>query len=224
MNSIVDRIRHRHKDAIGDRSIGVCGVFPKQLEVMAERTVRVIANTDDIDLQREVVVPSGAETSYFFANGNIFVDHNTEMEYFVGKRRRCSPYPNNRDFKAWQVDVWLRPTELGNDVLTMAQAGAVGVSIGFIPLDWGRPGPDEMKRYGEGLASIVRSWKWLELSFTAFPCNVACQSQGLVRDESKAGVIEEMLTKGAIHKKSAEAVGFRTAPMPVKGRKIVCRL
>jgi hypothetical protein len=220
-NTIIDRIRKRSG---AEGPIGVRGVFPKAMELMAERTVRVIANTDDIDLQQEVVVPNGADTSYFFANGNVFVDHQTDFDYFVGKRRRASPYPNNRDFKAWQIDVWVRPTELGNDVLTMAQAGAVGVSIGFIPTDWGRPDAGEVKSYGTQLESIVRRWKWLELSFTAFPCNVACQSQGMVRDESKAAAIEELLTKGAIKMKSAEAVGFHTGPMPVRGRKIVCRL
>lgn len=107
----------------------------------------------------------------------------------------------------------MRQTELGDDILKMVQEGGVGVSIGFIPVDWGRPTDQEIAMYGSGVQSVVRKWKWLELSFTAFPCNVACQVIGgpPAPDASKAAVIESLLTKGLIRKESAALVGFPVA-------------
>ena len=217
--NIIDRIRTNNKLA-ADAVVGVRGSFGKDATVEGDdRTVVVIANTNDIDLQDEVVVPSGLDTSYFKDNGSVFCDHNTDMANWVGIRRAHYPFPSSTDFRALRVRVFMRDTPLGNDILKMVRSHGVGVSIGFIPTDWGRPTEAEVKAYGKALQSIVRAGKMLELSFTAFPCNVSCRSMEVRSDDRKAAVIEGLLTKGAIRRESAAAVGF-----PVKtGRRIVCR-
>jgi hypothetical protein len=224
-STLIQRIRSNAK--VGDDTpIGVRGTFGKDVTVGEDRTVWVIANTDDVDLQREVVVPAGADTSYFFRNKNIFLDHDTRYDSLVGRLRTPMPWPNNRTFSAWKVGVFVLDTPLGNDVLTLAREGALGVSIGFIPLDWGRPNAEEVRRYtrdGEAPESIVRTWKWLELSFTPFPCNVSCQAVGKAqRDESRRDRIDRLLTKGLIRRETADLLGVGTRTKTP--RKIVCRV
>lgn len=219
--NILERIRANNKLSNSD-AIGVRGTFGKEMAIEGDnRTVMVIANTNDVDLQQEVVVPSGADLSYFKSNGSVFCDHRTDVQNFVGIRRNQYPYPSAADHSAWMVRVFVRETPLGNDILSMVRAGGLGVSIGFIPTDWGRPTEAESKSYGPAMTSIVRAWKWLELSFTAFPCNVACRSMEIpAGDTRKAGILDNLLCKGAIRRESAAAVGF-----PVKiGRKISCRV
>lgn len=214
MTTIIERIREKH--GLSEAApVGVVGTFGKDMTTDTEnRQVWVIANTDDVDLQNEVVVPAGADTAYFRRNGNIFVDHKTSMDCWVGKLRDMHASPSTREFKSWKVGIWCRKTELGDDVLTMANEGGVGVSIGFIPEDWGNPSETEKKMYGGECESIVRRWKWLELSFTPFPCNVSCQTQVVKRSAGKPEVIECLLSAGRIKKSSAAAVGFpvRTSP------------
>lgn len=217
MNSVIDNIRARHK--LSDSTpLGVAGIFGKEMTTDTEnRQVWCIANSDDVDLTREVVVPSGADISYFKANGNIFVDHKTTMDSWVGKMRDMRPSPDARMFKAWRVGVWLRKTELGDDILTMASEGGIGWSIGFIPTEHGKPTSEETKMYsgdGNECEYVIRRWKWLELSATPFPCNVNCQTQAVTRSAGAPDVIETLLSAGRIKKASAAAVGYpvRTGP------------
>lgn len=214
MSTILERIREKHH--LSDAApVGVVGTFGKDMSTDREnRQVWVIANTDDVDLQNEVVVPSGADTAYFRKNGNVFADHQTNMDCWVGKLRDMSPSPSAREFKSWKVGIWCRKTELGDDILTMANEGGVGVSIGFIPEDWGKPTDIETKTYGGSCESIVRRWKWLELSFTPFPCNVSCQTQMVTRSAGKPEIIETLLSTNRIKRASAVSVGFPVRPSP----------
>lgn len=219
----IDRIKANPALKLGaDAVVGVRGTFGDSVKIQRDgRTVDVIANTDDVDLVNEVVVPRGAAAdSYFFQNRQVFCDHETTVQMAVGNLRRWSAFPDSNLFKAWRVQVYVRDTPLGNDILSMVRDGGLGVSIGFIPTDYGVPDEGERKMYGPTVESIVRAWQWLELSFTAFPCNVACRSMASNIDDSKAAVIDRLLTKGVIKRESAMAVGF-----PVKvGRIIKCRV
>jgi phage head maturation protease len=140
--------------------------------------VEVVATTDDVDLDDEVIVPTGADTEYFKRNASVFIDHCTRMESRVGVALAIRPWPSGLDQRGWLVDISMDPTDAARDVIAKCQNGGMGVSIGFRAIDRGTPTPDEVKRYsraGKAPRSIVREWEWLELSFTPMPCNVACR-------------------------------------------------
>lgn len=217
MNSITDRIR-KHNRLDDGALIGVRGSFGKDVEVdtsKGNRDIIVVANTDDIDLDDEVVVPSGADTSYFFKNGKIFVDHWYDTDRCVASLRKAMAYPSPGDHRAWRVRMRVMETELGEDVLTIARESGIGSSIGFEPVSYGPPTEEESKRYDRGNGpprSVARKWKWLELSLTCMPCNVACQG-GVARvDETRSAVLDELVTKGRIKRASAVAFGLPTTP------------
>lgn len=227
MNSAIDRIK-AHIPELSDKTVGIVGMFGKAETVDPEsRNLWVTANTDGIDCDDEVVVPAGADTSYFAANKSIFVDHCYSIHDAVGTARKIMPSFSGTRQTGWKVHAHvyqLSNNRLGDDILTIAREGTIGVSVGFEPVDWGRPTPEEVKMYtkaGKAPESIVRKWRWVELSFTAIPCNVSCRSQESRTLEGNAATIERLLTKGLIHKASAEALGFRTRPMKIRA---VCRV
>lgn len=227
--TIIDRIRNRHH--LGASSpIGVRGSFGKDVEVdtnNGNRDILVIANTDDIDLDTEVVVPRGADTSYFFKNGKIFADHWYDLDKCVGSLRKAIAVPNTQDHRAWKVRIRVASTPLGDDVLTMAREAGIGSSIGFEPTDFGSPTEEEEKAYGrDGVVpkSVVREWKWLELSLTCMPCNVACQGGVMSVDETRIAAMDDLVTKGRIKRESAAMFGLADAAPPPRGRVIVMGL
>lgn len=216
--TLVERIRSRHLWLKSTDAVGVTASFGKATQVDAEnRSIRVTANTDDVDLEDEVVVPSGADTGYFFANRKIFLDHDYTFDKCVGVLRAAAPRPSAKDHRAWMCHLHiydLSRSPYGNDILTIAEEGGIGTSIGFVAKDYGNLSKEEQAAYtkgGKSPSSIVRSWKWLELSVTAMPCNVACQSvAGAKADDSKMGILDNLLTKGRIKRETATALGMPT--------------
>lgn len=205
--------------------VGVVGTFGRSVKVQGDgRTLEVIATTDDIDLDSEVVVPAGCDPSYFQQNGKVFVDHCYRVEDVVGTLRSLTAFSRPSGQSGWKMVVYMIPgLEMSDAVLAIAQAGGMGVSIGFEATDYGRPTTDEAKMYGDGATapeSIVRKWRWLETSFTPFPCNVNCQTlqtmDTTVGDEQKMSILDSLLVKGKITRKAAERFGLKTKPMRVR--------
>ena len=145
----------------------------------------------------------------------------------MGVLRQATPFPSSKDHRAWRVIMQLHKLDgnpLPDDILTMAKEGGIGVSIGFEPTDFGPPTDDESKAYtrkGKTPRSVVRSWRWLELSVTALPCNVSCRSDAMHEDDSKMGMLDNMLTKGLIQRETAAAFGLAVGDAKPQVRKII---
>ena len=218
----------KHLDAVRGKHAGA-GLLGFHASVKADtnngnRDLEVIANTADIDLDREVVEPAGAVMDYFDKNKAIFLDHRYEAEYVVGKMRTVSQVLQDDKVVGWKIRVRMAPTELASDVIKMVNAGqAPGASVGFEPLDRSAPTDEEAKRYtkgGEAPESVVRRWHWLETSLTWMPCNVACQATGAPEvDEAKMTALDGLVTKGVIRRSTAAALG-----LPVTKRKAIVLL
>lgn len=213
--NVVQRLRQRYYgDAAADVKVGVARLKNEGMPVVNDRNITLIANTDDIDMQREVVLPAGAVTTYFDQNKSIFVDHDYRWQSLVGKMRNISPYPSAKNHKQWRVQVAileLQASPICNDILTVAREWGIGSSIGFEGLEGGPPTPEEMKAFPAkgalGLEWVTRKWLWLELSVTAMPCNVPCQSVG-EREEKTAAYLDDAVVKGRISRKGAVAMGL----------------
>jgi hypothetical protein len=190
-----------------------------------------IANTVDIDLEDEVVRPDGADKTYLEANRMMFADHNYGTNDVVGKIRAISRvYGPGGMQTAWKVR--FRPsesTEVGRTTKALIEElGGIGVSIGFIAQEYGAPTAEEKALFiqsGETLRSVVRAWKWFELSTTALPANKSCQTQGMVVDEKYAAEVERLVTKGVVTRQGASRLGLPITPertmFPVERKRIV---
>lgn len=216
-----ERIR-KNRDIGADQPIGIVGCVCKSLAPTSNSRIKTVyATTQDIDLDDEVVVAAGADTSYFFKNGAIFIEHSGEITDKVGVLRSPTPFPSNADIQGWKIGIEFLNTPLANDILEMSNVGGLAVSIGFIPIDAGKPTAEEVERYGKGrkFRSIVRRWKWLETSVVGMPCNVSCQSSAMAFDSSKSSIILDLVTKGRIQQTTAARLGIQ----PKTVTRIVCR-
>ncbi len=206
---LIEAMRKRLGTYAKDRALGITAMVAPEIQASAhDHNLVIIANTDDVDADEEVLVPSGAiNDSYFFRNKAMFTDHETDFGRFVAKMRVCTPFPSVADHRQWRLRCQVL-SGIGNPDADFIWAVAsdpslgIGVSVGYAPLDEGVPTPDERKRY-PGCKWIIRTWDWLETSFTPAPCNVSCQTLGVVaRDEVMAGKRLAMAVK---HRPSAGA-------------------
>lgn len=205
-------------DLPASAAVGI--LAPSIKDVRAEtdkgkRDVVFVANTADIDLDDEIVLPEGADLSHIQKNGQAFADHQYDLASNVGSIRSTK-----MEGGRWiqRVFVYDKPghKELGDDILHVANNGGIGASIGFIADEVREPDDREMDRYkrlGKAVRSIVSSWRWLETSFTAMPCNVSCQSIRSAVIEARIADLDDMVTKGQIRRKSAVLLGLPESPV-----------
>lgn len=225
------RILDKHPALGKDAAIGVVSSFCQEQSV-ADRPngldITLVATTQDIDLDREVVKPEGADTSYFFNNRSIFVDHYYDFEHCVGKLRSALPISKGGVQTGWRITFHLFPLKknpFAADIETFARDNALACSIGFNAIDAGKPTAAEVLRFKQGdqtPRSVVRAWEWLELSITMFPCNVMARQVGFSASEEKEWVgevgrkraeyLRGMLSKGRISEAGAAAFGLKHDP------------
>ena len=193
-----------------------------------ERMVSFVATTEDVDVDDEVIVAAGAKAdSYFFRNKSVFIDHQYDMDHFVGNARRITPLPNAGSPTAWRVQVRLHKGHPHTpSILELAGDGLIGSSIGFSRLEGGKPTAEEVKRYtkdGRKPATISRVWEWIEQSIVAMPANVNAQAVGF--EDAKAALLDDLATKGRISKGLAVSLGLPATPIrklyPTAARKRV---
>lgn len=228
--SIAERMKERARRS--GKPTGVVSSFSDKAVVETDsgkRDIIATATTDDIDSVFEVVVPEGVSRlsdksktiKYFGENKQIFTDHCTGLDDWIGQARAISPLMGDGGRqRGWTVRYQVRNTQTGNDLLVAVSEGMMpGHSIGFEALDHGPPTEEEVKRFSKGGISpgaVVRAWTWLELSVTAMPCNVACQgslpsSLDDERSQRSFGLLDNLVTKGRIKRESAYAFGLADA-------------
>jgi hypothetical protein len=214
-----------------DTPIGTVNASGTATADMSKRLVWVTANTTDIDSDREVVVPGGAvPDSRFFSLGNVFIDHKYTGDFIIGRKRKALPRFNTRgEQDAWTVQFHVYPltkSRYADDILTIAEAGGLTVSVGIQGLDFGKTTNVEKLKYKQADAvplTIVRTWNWLELSVTFMPANLRCRQMGYGENFGEwspevakcMAITDRLICKGKIQKETADALGFsRLLPKP----------
>lgn len=171
-----------HPSTKGSGEFGILGTVCKDatLDVGQDKNdIVAIATTDDIDIEGDVVIPSGLDKSYLSKNAQVFVDHEYGIDKAAGFIRSISAYPEpGPKQRGWKVRIGLYDNAMAAAVSEIAsKSGQIGVSIGFRPKRVSEPTDDDRKRYGDGVQRIIKEAEWFELSFTAIPCNVSCQGR-----------------------------------------------
>lgn len=209
--SLIQKMRKHHKIA-DDVRLGIKGVETEYDASDNDGNVFwCTANTARIDSDDEVVVPEGCVLGangmpdYFGTFKTIYLNHDYDKP--VGTMRSVSL----RKGRGWRVKFYITDgTELGRETLVMLKEGIIrGTSIGFIALDYGPPTDDDVGQYGPA-RSVVRSWKWLEHSVTAMPCNQDAEidQPGILSSDAMKG-LEIAVTKGWVSRSTAASMGWR---------------
>lgn len=210
-----DSIRRRHK-AFKDSQIGILAFKSVDMEVDMEagnRDIFGVATTDDVDESEEVVLPEGADLSYIEATKKLYADHQYGVESDIGIIRYVKMLANGRGWKYRARFYENLRNPLADDTLEkIKQSGTYGVSIGFDPIEGGSPTPIEQKKY-PAAKSIIRRWKWIELSVTPMPCNSYSYAvpAGELSDSKRFELIERLVGKELLTKDQACRLGVAQA-------------
>jgi len=205
--------RLRKKWGIGkERRVGLIGLpsmFCKAADAKNPRDIVVTANTDDIDLDEEVVIPGGADTRHYRANKANFLDHKYDFPHHVGFMRSLRMADDGRSWVNRSQIFDNLKSPLADDLIVVASASGIGSSIGYEELEGSPPTEKDPARYQKA-AWITRKWSMIELSFTAMPCNVACHggSESDTDAEKCWGILDNLVTKSRITRATARALGL----------------
>jgi HK97 family phage prohead protease len=178
-----------------------------------QRTFWGTINTARLDNDQEVVVPSGANFDYFpEVTGAVYLNHEYDAPIGVCATLQATP----REIRA---RTRLSKSGLGDDVATMIEEGVLrGLSVGFKRSDAGPPTGDECKAY-PGARTVCRTWKMVEYSVTAMPCNpdAVIDKKSMAVIDVQLGGIDDLLRAGRIHRKTAILCGLREAGKVMTG-------
>lgn len=216
---IIRRLKAAHPELADDAKVGLVASFCKGTVLKAATGTNppeIVATltTDDLDLDDEIVMPRGIDfDSYFLKNRNYFADHEYDMTHVVGKVRNVKVMDHAVIVRVAMVNL---DSPYTRAVMALAEADSCPSSIGYKDPVYGHPeGEAETKRYGKS-ASLIRSCVAIEGSFTAMPCNVRCQSQGIIYpDEEKSEERRGILVKARIPERVIDSM------VPRKARRVL---
>jgi len=135
-----------------------------------ERSVVHVITTDAVDRDREVVLPRGLDLERFRRNPVVLAGHAGDR-YPIGKSLWVKPGKMGR---ALVAKTQFARTEDGEATYQLYRDGILSAwSIGFIPIESGRPTADELKARPDWrqARSIVRRAELIEYSAVAVPSN-----------------------------------------------------
>lgn len=209
----INRLRAlAHKAGYGtdDTRVGIFGSFGSKATTVEQppgKPLEIVAwaTTSDVDMDGEVLVPEGMDTqSYLGKNKNMFYEH--EMDLPVAVMRSMTLHAG----KGWKVRAQMLnlDTDYAKAVKALAEAGTLGLSVGFI-LQKGAPPTETETKAFPGVEYMLHKTLAVEISATAHPCNVSCRTTE-VREvsEAKSHLAREVLTKGKFSPRIMEALNL----------------
>lgn len=166
------RLAHRH--ATGDDAL----VAIKRATILTpsvdrkNRLVQGVVSCESVDVDGDVIVQSGIDTSYFFGPEGtelgaktVYLDHDYSKP--IGTCVNLS-IRNGEMFST----TFITKLPVGEDVLTLVEEGIIrGLSIGFRILEANAPTAVEVAQYGANCQRVIRKSLMLEYSLTPMPCN-----------------------------------------------------
>lgn len=190
-SQVVTKIRSDYKLA-ADAAVMVKYV---PAEIKAEDSQRFTAtiNTDTLDRDDEVVLPSGMIPTEFNESGLVFWNHDydkpvafPEKPKIVGGGVVCGAKWMERP--ADYVGSWFPDFAKALCQQASALGRSIGVSVGFIAMDYRAPSKKDIDTWGDRIRRVITRWKLLEWSIAPVQSNpsavVTAVGKGLVSREA----------------------------------------
>lgn len=213
---LIDYAEVRKRLAEGaDQPVSFLGAVDKMRVQHDERLVTGTTTKAVVDVDGEVVLPGGMDPTLFpRVYKTVYLNHNLSQP--VGACRNLSVKGDSI-----VAQTYISKTPLGEDVLTMIHEGVIeGQSWGFYILEASAPTPEEVRKYGDHERTI-RRWMPREYSVTPMPACPGASDLRPAEAEERMARLEEMVTKGLVHRSSAVAAGLQDSPtrryFPVSG-------
>jgi HK97 family phage prohead protease len=205
--TLIDYAEVRKRLAEGsDNAVSFIGAVDKMRVQHDERLVTGTTTRAVVDVDGEVVLPGGMDPTLFpKVYKTVYLNHNLAQP--VGACRNLSVKGD-----AIVAQTYISKTPLGEDVLTMIHEGVIeGQSWGFYILEASAPTPEEVRKFGDHERTI-RRWMPREYSVTPMPACPGASDLRPVEAEERMARLEEMVTKGLVHRSSAVAAGLPDSP------------
>lgn len=153
----------------------------------SQRLIKAWVSTTEVDQEGDVVLPEGADTSYFPERiKTVYLNHDYDKP--IGVCRKMATRPSGL-----YALTYIATTPLGEDTLTLVKEGVIGgMSIGFRTIEAGTPSEAEKSMYGDGAKRIVRQYRLVEYSLTAMPMNQGALIQKSLRDKVSRDVLDAL--------------------------------
>ena len=183
-----ERMRKRFERAVpGHGSFGAKSAVTDAETDVANRLVKAWVSTTEPDQEGDVVLPDGADMSYFPTRVKaVYLNHDYDKP--IGVCRKMAV----RDNGLWAL-TYIATTDLGNETLTLVNEGVIGgMSIGFRTMKADRATDDEKSVYGDETQRMVREYKLVEYSLTAMPMNQGALIQKGLRDRVSRDMLDAL--------------------------------
>jgi len=198
-------------------AVGLMGAAEGMRVDHANRLVTGTTTRAVVDVDGEVVLPEGMDPTLFpRVYKTVYLNH--DLSKPVGACRNLKAQGD-----AIIAQTYISTTPLGEDVLTMIHEGVIeGQSWGFYIIEASAPSAEEVRKYGHA-ERIIRRWMPREYSVTPMPaCPAASDLRPLESLAERAmAKLDELVTKGLIHRSSGVAAGLLDSPsrrlFPVSG-------
>lgn len=140
--------------------------------------------TDGIDRDNEVLLPVGCDATEFDKSGALFWNHSYDQPVGIaGKLSRGDNYIDGKASFLKRPDDWEGqwfPDFVRAFVSQMAAADkAVGVSVGFLPVEARPPTNDDRRLFGDAVRRVISRWKLLEWSIAPVQSNPQAMVQAV---------------------------------------------
>lgn len=193
-------LQDRHKSFCAD---GTAKSSPHKLKSVTidrdERIVKGIIAADVLDMEYEVIIPTGLKYGkgrYFGPGGTtqaVYLDHSwadkTASAYDRLPIGKCTKLTQKQD--GLYAATYITKRSIGDEILILIEEEAIrGLTVGVLGEDEGEPTPEERKRYGKKCRNVIRSGTMLEYSLTSMPANpeavLKCLRSGDIRRTTAA--------------------------------------
>lgn len=128
-----------------------------------------VITAETLDRDNEVVISRGLQKKQYAGNAVICTFHDYS-KFPIGSCRWVKAQDNQVIAKGYITD----KTQEGRDAWNLMKDGVLrAFSVGFIPLECGKPTPTELQEHPDWKQAerVIRRWELFEFSVCAVPCN-----------------------------------------------------
>jgi hypothetical protein len=178
------------------------GIDPKEItpEEVAERFVRLVASTEDVDGIGDVVKSNGWDFTTWLTNPAMFADHRQTLDHTIA--RGLQAYVDTAT-KTAVIDAFFVPERydkfgIAEFCYQLYKSGlAKGVSVGAVPTEMHWATKADVDLYGDKVRRIWDKSQLLELSFVGIPMNASALVGVVAKSLAEKKIDSEMFDRMA---------------------------
>ena len=166
------------------------GVIVKAAIEDEERSSTELINTPDVDRDKEILIPRGADLRYYKTNPQVLWAHSYGT-LPIGKAAWVK-----KKAEGLLAKTIYATTELAEQIWQLVKGGFLPArSVGFIPLESHEPDEKEIRKYPERAEArrVIDKWELLEYSVVPVPSNRQALQQAMAKGLDLSTDMQEWL-------------------------------